>query len=91
MHRDYGDRGLAVVAIDFKESRERVAAWVKERNVTFTVALDPDGKVTSAYGVTVTPTVYVIGRDGTMIARAFGTKEWMGSRGRAFLEALLRR
>ena len=91
MHQQYKDRGLAVVPIDIKESRDKVARWVKERNLTFTVALDRTGSVMSAYGVTATPAVYVVGRDGKIIAKAFGTKDWTGPRGRAFLEALLRR
>jgi peroxiredoxin len=91
VHQQYKGRGLTVVAIDIKESPDKVARWIKERNLTFTVALDRTGSVTSAYEVTATPTVYVIARDGTMVARGLGTKEWTGPRGRAFLEGLLRR
>ncbi len=90
IHRDYKDRGLVVVGIDMEEGRDKVARWVKDKNLTFTVVLDRSGSVTRAYEVTATPTVFVVGRDGKMVAKALGTKDWTGPRGRAFLEALLR-
>ena len=90
IHQEYKDRGLSVVALDLQESRDKVARWVKEKRTSFTVLLDPTGSVSRAYDVTATPTVFVIGRDGTMVAKALGTKDWTGPRGRAFLEALLR-
>ena len=90
IHREYKDRGLTVVGIDMQENRDKVARWVKDKNLSVTVALDRSGSVTRAYEVTATPTVYVLGRDGKMIAKAVGTRDWTGPRGRAFLEALLR-
>ncbi len=63
---------FAVLLVNFKESPEKVAAWVKARGVTPPVLLDRDGAVAAAYQVTGTPTVVLIGRDGKMIARAIG-------------------
>ena len=72
-----------------RESAQKVTRWVKEKNVSFTVVLDGDGAVTRAFEITATPAVFVVGRDGRLVAKAVGTKEWDGPRGRAFLEALL--
>ncbi len=89
--RDYGPRGLALLAINIEEDRATVAQWVKAKTVTATVLLDPTGAVNRAYGVTGTPTVFVIGRDGKLVARALGTKDWTGPTGRALLQALVAR
>ena len=89
MHREYKDRGLTVLAVDMNEPRDKVAAWVRKHGVTFDVLLDPADATGRAYQVTVTPTVYLIGRDGRMLAKAIGTKAWMGSKGRALLDAML--
>jgi peroxiredoxin len=89
VHREYKPRGLEVVAINIDESRRTVAEWVAQRTVSSHVLLDPGGTVTRAYGVTATPTVFVLGRDGKLIAKALGTKAWTSPRGRALLEALL--
>jgi peroxiredoxin len=89
VHREYGARGLTVLAIDMKEPKDKVAAWVRKSGVTFDVLLDPDDATSRAYQVTVTPTVYLIGRDGKMVAKAIGTKGWMAAKGRALLDAML--
>ena len=89
MHREYRDRGLTVLAIDMKEPKATVAAWVRKSGITFDVLLDPADTTARAYGVTVTPTVFLIGRDGKLLAKAMGTKRWMGPKGRALLDAML--
>jgi hypothetical protein len=57
--------------------------------VTSRVLLDPDGAARRAYGVTGTPTVVLVGRDGRLVGRAVGPRDWMGDQGRALVEALL--
>lgn len=88
MHREYKDR-LTVVAINIQESREKVAAWAKEKNVSFMILLDPAGPVTQQYEVTATPTVFVLGKDGKLVGKALGTKGWTSDRGRALLARLV--
>ena len=72
-----------------QENRNQVANWVKEKNVTSLVLLDADGAVTRLYQVTGTPTVVLIGRQGELIGRAVGSREWTGEKGRGLFEALL--
>lgn len=90
VHREYGPRGLSVLAIDMQEDRARVEAWVREKRTTFPVLLDSAGRVTGVYEVTATPTVLVLSRRGRIVGKAIGTKAWTSPRGRAVLEALLR-
>jgi hypothetical protein len=71
------------------EDRNRVANWVTEQKVTPLVLLDSDGAVAQLYGVTGTPTVVLIGRQGEMIGRAVSSREWTGEKGRGLFEALL--
>ena len=89
MHREYRDRGLTVLAVDMKEPKATVAAWVRKSGITFDVLLDPADTTARAYGVTVTPTVFLIGRDGKLLAKSIGTKRWTGPKGRALLDAML--
>jgi hypothetical protein len=90
MHREYGARGLAILAVNIREDRRTVESWVKQAGVTFRVLLDPRGDAVAAYRVTGTPTVVLIGRDGRLVARGVGTREWTGEAGRALLAALLK-
>jgi len=88
VHQEFGKQGLAVVAVDIKEPREKVAEWVRANRTSFEVVLDVDGQVTRQYEVTVTPTVFLVGRDGALVGKALGTKAWTSPTGRALLRAL---
>ena len=91
VHSELGPRGLTVLAVNIEEDRATVAAWVREKKVTSRVLLDPTGAATRAWRVTGTPTVFLIARDGTLVAKAISTRAWTGATGRAILEALLAR
>jgi phosphoribosylformimino-5-aminoimidazole carboxamide ribonucleotide (ProFAR) isomerase len=87
VQRRYGDR-LRIVAIDIQENRETVARWAKGAGTSVTILLDTDGAITSAYGVTATPTVFVLSREGTLVGKALGAKPWTSASGHALLQRL---
>ena len=89
IHREYGPRGLVVLAVNMEEPRETVSAWVHARKLTMDVLLDVTGEVNGAWHVTHSPMVFVVGRDGRLIARAIGNRDWTAPDGRALLEALV--
>ena len=89
VHKEFGGRGLVVLAVNIQESPDKVKAWVREKNVTMRVVLDQPGAHTRAWGVTATPTTFLVGRDGKLVGKVSGTKAWTGERGRALLNALL--
>jgi hypothetical protein len=89
VHRELGGQGLVVLAINMGEEREHVAAWARSRKVTSTILLDPTGSAVESYRVAYTPTVFLVGRDGTLVGRAIGNKNWLSEKGRALFRALL--
>ena len=72
-----------------EEPRETVSAWTRARGLTMDVLLDPTGEANAAWSVAYSPMVYVIGRDGRLVARGVGNREWTAPEGRAFLDALV--
>jgi peroxiredoxin len=90
LHKELEGQGFTLLLVDMGEDRETVARVVAERGYTAPVVLDSDERVKQAYGVRGTPTVVVIGRDGTILGRALGPRPWAGPAGRALLQALLR-
>ena len=91
VHQEYKDRGLVVLPISIEEGRRKVAGWAPARSLTVPLLLDPEGVVSGAYRITATPTVFLIGRDGRLVARGTGTKPWTSAEGRALLHHLLRK
>lgn len=60
------DAGIELLAIDIKESKERVGSFVKKYSINYPVLLDSDGRVASDYGVVGVPTIILIKR-GTIV------------------------
>ena len=89
VHRERKGAKLAVLAIDIQEASQKVADWVKAKGITMPVLLDRGGAVATAYRVTATPTVVLVGRDGRLVGRAVGARAWDAGPGRALLDALL--
>ena len=80
-----------IYAVNIQESRQAVATWVDKHKVVVPVLLDPSGEASAAYGITATPTAFLIGRDGKLVGKAIGTKEWTAEHGRALLRRVLAR
>ena len=91
VHQEYSARGLVVLAISIEEGRRKVAGWAPSRSLTVPLLLDPDGDASGAYRITATPTVFLVGRDGKLVAKALGTKAWTSEPGRALLQHLLKK
>ena len=91
VHQEFKDQGLTILAINLGEDKNDLAAWVKRRKVTTTTLLDPDGDVARSYAIGYTPTVFLIDRDGRLVAKSVGVRAWTGDKGRAVLRALIAR
>jgi peroxiredoxin len=91
VHQDFKEAGLVVLPISIEEGRTTVGAWARKQALTMPLLLDPDGEVSGAYRITATPTVFLVGRDGKLVAKALGTKPWTSAPGRALLQRLLKR
>jgi peroxiredoxin len=90
VHQDFKDRGLVVLPISIEEGRRKVSGWADRHRLTVPLLLDPEGDVSAAYRITATPTVFLVGRDGRLVAKAVGTKPWASDQGRTLLQLLLR-
>jgi len=91
VHQEHKDAGLVVLPISIEESRDKVTRWATSKTLTMPLLLDPDGAASGAYRITATPTVFLVGRDGKLVAKALGTKAWTSAPGRALLRLLLKK
>ncbi len=63
---------LVVLAINFDEPKEQVQAFVQELGLTFTVLLDPGGKVQSLYEIRGYPSTYIVDEVGIIRIKHIG-------------------
>ena len=80
-----------MLAINLGEKPDLVAGWVKSRGVTSIVLLDSANEAQKSYEIAYTPTVFLVDRQGRLVGKAIGERQWMGDQGRALLRALLAR
>lgn len=78
-----------MLAINIQESRSTVAAWAREKGVTIPILLDTDGEITKRYGVIATPTTFLVDREGRLLGRAVGPRDWGSPAGKGLLAGLL--
>jgi hypothetical protein len=90
LHREFRSEGLEVLLIAFRESPDHVRRVVKERGYTSPVLLDASGDVTGrVYGVFGPPTFYLVDRQGRLVGRAVGRRDFGTPAARTFIRDLL--
>jgi len=88
--QQYRDRGLVVLGVNVdRGSAAGVQAFVHERNLSFPSVLDSDGTVRNRYEVRGLPTTYLIGRDGRIIGRIIGERDWSGDAAKRVIQSLI--
>jgi AhpC/TSA family len=90
LYEELKPRGLEVLLVDFRESPSLVKRVVAERGYTAPVLVDETGDTTGrVYGVFAAPTVYLIDRQGRLIARGVGPRDWETPQARQLIRELL--
>ena len=77
-YNKFKDQGLEFVAVAMKyDPPNYVVNYTETRKLPFTVALDPQGKLAKSFGdVQLTPTTFVINKQGEIIKRYVGEPEF---------------
>jgi len=77
-YRKYAPRGYDMVAVAVQSDHpNQVADFTHRRALPFKVAVDTTGEVARRFGdVRLTPTSYLIGRDGRIIQSFVGEPDW---------------
>jgi hypothetical protein len=90
LYAELKDRGLELLLVNFREDPAQVGKVAQERGYVAPVLLDRSGDVAGRlYGVWGPPTVYVLDRQGRLVARAVGARNWSQAAARQLLLALL--
>lgn len=88
LHQAYQEQDLVVLAIDHKESPQQVKAFFAKHGLSFPSVIDATGDIFRAYSVAGMPTTYLIGRDGNMLARGIGGRDWTTAEAHALIRDL---
>ena len=90
MYGEFKGKGLEVLLVNFRENPELVKKTAKERGYVAPILVDESGDVTGrVYGVWGPPTAYLIDREGRMIGRIQGARDWSSPAARNLLTSLV--
>ena len=91
LHREFGPRGLAVVAVSVDDAgmEKRIRAFATELGITFEVLHDPSRTTSRNYQITGYPETFIIGREGTIRKKVIGAADWNSAANHALIRELL--
>jgi cytochrome c biogenesis protein CcmG/thiol:disulfide interchange protein DsbE len=78
-----------VLKVSVKEKEEALNKYKKEFNVSSPLLMDEKAKVANSYGVWAHPTTFFINRQGKIVGREFGGREWTSESMTTLIEYLL--
>lgn len=86
LQQQYQAQGLEILAVSQDSgSNQPVQNFIRRYQLKMPVLSDGDGKVAALYDVAGLPTSYVIGRDGRMVVRIIGDRDWQSEKARQWL------
>ena len=65
-----------MLAINLQEDAAQVRRFAGELELSFRILLDSSGEISAAYGARTLPMSYIIDKDGAILARIIGVREW---------------
>lgn len=76
-YRQNQARGFELVSVAMREDRpDHVLDYYNTHHLPFPVALDVEGQIAHAFNTQVTPTAFLIGRDGRILQRYTGAPDF---------------
>ena len=76
LHEKLSPQGLLLVAVSVDDDEDSVARFRARFGLTFEMLWDPDQKVSELYQAYRYPETLLIGRDGVVVERYIGPRDW---------------
>jgi cytochrome c biogenesis protein CcmG/thiol:disulfide interchange protein DsbE len=94
LHRDYGPRGLKIIAISVDDpgTDQQIRNFAERYGLTFEILHETGGQageVSRLYDATRYPETVIIGRDGIVRKKISGATDWNSPMNRSLVERLL--
>lgn len=89
VQRKYREQGLVIIGVNEDQNPADAAAFLADYPVGFRIVADRDGEIAREYELIAMPSTYVVGRDGTVVARHLGFKTAKQDEYEALLRDLL--
>ena len=91
LHREFGPKGLKVVAVSIDDPGQQanVRKFARQLGLTFEILQDPSHDIQRIYQTTGVPETFVLGKDGVIRKKIIGATDWSSEGTRALVAQLL--
>jgi thiol-disulfide isomerase/thioredoxin len=89
LYAKFKDKDFVILAVDVRESKEKVKTFWDRYKLTFPAVLDPTGMAAMAFGVRGYPATFFIDRKGRVVGGAPGAREWFSEDAQAIIAELV--
>ncbi|MDP3000419.1 MAG: TlpA disulfide reductase family protein [Bryobacterales bacterium] len=87
--KQFASSGVVVLGVSVDQNERAYQQFLKRAGVTFRTSRDPQADVSSRYGTYKYPETYVIDRNGKVVQKHIGPRDWMDQRLLAEIKSLL--
>lgn len=88
-HERLKDQGVVLLAISVDKNADKYRAFLKRFGVNFATAHDPAARISGSYSTYRYPETYVINKDGRVVEKIVGRKNWADENFLRSIQALL--
>jgi cytochrome c biogenesis protein CcmG, thiol:disulfide interchange protein DsbE len=74
--RDHRDKGVVVLGVSVDKSDKAYRRFLGAMPMTFETAHDPAAGISGEYGTFMYPETYIINKDGVVVEKLIGGKDW---------------
>jgi peroxiredoxin len=89
MARQMAPKGVVVLGVSVDTNEQAYTQFLKAARVSFETARDPDAAISAEYGTFKYPETYIIDRNGKVVQKHIGPRDWMSADILRGIEALL--
>jgi peroxiredoxin len=90
LEKRFAEYGFELMCVNVdRGNKAAVEKFMHSIGQHFHTLLDPDGDVRNTYEVRALPTSYIIGRDGKIIGKIIGERDWAGPQALDMIKVLL--
>ena len=89
LDQEFKNSDLVVLGVDVKEKKKIVKSYVKKEKLPFPILLDTDGSVARNYGIRSHPVHFLIDRQGKIIGKVMGARNWASAESRNLIRSLV--
>ncbi|MBN1907417.1 MAG: TlpA family protein disulfide reductase [Deltaproteobacteria bacterium] len=91
LYKIFKEEGLELLAVSVdKDGKRAVEPFMKKKNLSFPVLLDPDGRVAGLYRTRGVPESFIVKKDGTIDNKIEGAIDWTSPKVIEYFQKLLK-